>query len=76
MINQNKNMSTKVSLQLLLDYKFDFEKLVNVYDNVTYRNGLIQSNYDLVKMLFNHCKTLSNCKIDITHRDTTRTKCQ
>ena len=78
MINQNKNMSTKDGLQLLIDCKFDFKKLVNAYDNVAHRNGLIQlciysPNYDLVEMLFNHRKTLSKCKIDTTHRDSTRT---
>ena len=77
MINQNKNVRPTDSMQMLIDYKFDFETLINVYDNVKHRNGLLQlckgsSNYESVKMLFNHCKTLGKCKIDIAHCDTRR----
>ena len=74
MITQNKNMHPTNTLKLLIDYKFDFETLINVYDNVKHENGLLQlcsgsPNYEKVKMLFDHCKTLEKCKIDITHCD-------
>ena len=74
MIKQNKNVNPIDSLQLLMDYKFDFEKLINVYDNVKQENGLMKlcsysPNYEIVKMLFDHCKTLKKCKIDISHCD-------
>ena len=77
MIIQNTDMHPQHSLQLLIEYQFDFENLVNVYDNVKHTNGLIQlckysPNYQSVKMLFDHCSTLKKCKIDITHCDTTR----
>ena len=67
-------MSTRKSLQLLIDYKFDFERLINVYDNVKHMNGLLQlcnssGSYKHVQMLFDHCNNLSKCKIDITHCD-------
>ena len=74
MIKQNKKMTDKDKLQMLIDYGFNFEKLVNVYDNVRNENGLIQlsryaPNYEEVKMLFDHCNSLKQCKIDITHCD-------
>ena len=77
MISQNKNMSNEDALQMLIDYKFDFEKLINIFDNIVHRNGLMQTvrispNYRLVKMLFDHCKILSKCKIDIMQCDIRR----
>ena len=77
MIDQNINMTDKDKLKLLIDYNFDFEQLINVYDNVKHANGLIKlcffsPNYEEVRMLFDHCKTLKKCKIDITHCDINR----
>ena len=74
MIMQNTNMGTTNSLKLLIDYKFDFQRLINVYDNVKHTNGLLQlcnrtGSYKHVKMLFDHCNNLQKCKIDITHCD-------
>ena len=66
--------STMQQLQLLIDYKFDFEKLINIYDNIKLTNGLIQLTtehncYSSIKLLLDHCKTLKQCNIDITHCD-------
>ena len=75
MITQNKTMTDADKLKILIDYKFKFEKLINVCDNVKHKNGLLQlcsyssGSYNLVKMLFDHCNTIKNCKIDITHCD-------
>ena len=74
MIRQNKNMGSRRSLQLLIEYKFDFKNLANVYDNVKHKSGLIQlctysPSYEDVKMVFDHCNTFAKCKIDITHCD-------
>ena len=77
MIGQNNNINKKDALQMLIDYQFDFAQLVNVHDNVSHRSGLIKlcrysPNYEFVKMLFDHCKALKQCKIDITHCDIKR----
>ena len=75
MIQGNTNQQSLAStIQMLIKYKFDFCKLFNVYDNVTHQNGLIslckyQDSYESIKLLIQHCQTLPNCKIDITHCD-------
>ena len=74
MIIQNKNMNAKQQIQLLIDYKFDFVKLINVYDNIKQQNGLILFStylncYAEIKLLIDHCKTLNKCNIDIKHSD-------
>ena len=74
MIAQNKNMNQEEQIELLIKYKFDFGKLINVYDNIKQWNGLMalttfNNSYSSIKLLFDHCKTQKQCNIDITHCD-------
>ena len=71
MIKQNINMDRLQSVQILIDYKFDFGKLVNVYDNIKQQNGLLlcavhKDCYNVIKLLIDHFKTLEECNVDIT----------
>ena len=77
MINQEIPMTLEDIIHVLINYKFSFETLINLYDNVKHENALIKlcnypASYNLVKMLFDHCKTIRKCKIDIKHCDTNR----
>ena len=74
MIKQNTNMINKTIIELLIEYKFDFAKLFNMYDNIKQENGLIlcashEYCYDTIKLLIDHCKTQQECNIDIRHFD-------
>ena len=69
MIRSN-NVISNDKLQMLIEYKFDFEKLMNVYDNAKYTNGLI--NLCIWVPSYDHCKTFTKCTFDITHCDITR----
>ena len=48
MIKQNESMINKTIIELLIEYKFDFAKLFNMYDNIKQENGLILcASYDI-----------------------------
>ena len=76
MIAQNNNMGPITKVHLLIDYKFDFMRLSNIYDNIKYQNGLILlsthfNSHSCIKLLTDHCKTLGKSCIDIKHCDIT-----
>ena len=72
---QNTNMNASAQIQLLIDYKFNFQDLINVYDNIKHQNGLIllltRTNcYPEIELLIDHCKSLSEYSHVMKHRDT------
>ena len=61
MIMQHTNKDPRDAIHILIDYKFDFENLFNVTDNVKNKNGLVLIcgyvySYPSVKLLIDHCK--------------------
>ena len=56
MIKENTNMNNPTILKLLIEYKFDFETLANIYDNIKQHSGFIQLatchfSYSSIKLL-------------------------
>ena len=73
-MQNNRNKDPFDAIQILIDYKFDFENLFNIRDNAKNVNGLVLIcghiySYPSVKLLIDHCKKLATCDIDITNCD-------
>ena len=76
MIGQNDSMTDSQQLKMLIEYKFDFKKLINVYDSIKHETGLLilckySHSYANVKLFIQHCAGLGGIGINIMQCDIT-----
>ena len=60
---------------MLIEYKFDFKKLINIFDSIKNETGLLvlckyNHGYSNVKLLIQHCANLKDISSNIMQCDT------